>query len=304
MAPVASSGPAGGGALRTVRNFASLVKLSHSVFALPFALLALLAATQGRPSWSLLATVVLAAVAARTAAMAYNRFADRELDQANPRTRGRELPRGVVTPRSALWLALGAGATFVGAAALLNPLCGWLAVPTLLFLCGYSHAKRFTALCHLWLGLALGLAPVAAWLAVDGVFTVRLWPAVLLGGSVAAWVAGFDVLYACQDEAFDREHGLHSLPARFGARQAMAASRFLHLLAGLGFAAAGHWLGFGYGYAAGMVGAAGFLVWQHRLLRPGDLARIDMAFFTANGALAVLLFAAGCLDLYGLGGLG
>jgi 4-hydroxybenzoate polyprenyltransferase len=304
MAPATATGGHGGGALRVARNFASLVKLSHSVFALPFALLALLAATQGRPAWPLLGTVVLAAVAARTAAMAYNRFADRALDAANPRTQGRELPRGAVSPRSAFGLALGAGAVFVAAAFRLNALCGWLAVPTLLLLCGYSHAKRFTALCHVWLGVALGLAPVAAWLAVDGAFSARLWPAALLGGSVAAWVAGFDVLYACQDEAFDRAHGLHSLPARWGAERAMWASRLLHLLAGLGFAAAGRWLGFGYGYAAGMVGAAAFLVWQHRLLRPGDLSRIDMAFFTANGALALLLFAAGCLDLYGLGGLG
>lgn len=290
------------GMAAAVRDYASLVKLSHSVFALPFALLSLLAATAGRPGWSRLGGVVLAVVAARTAAMAYNRLADRDLDAANPRTVGRELPRGAIAPAGAWALTLLAGALFVFAGWQLNPLCGWLSLPTLVFLCGYSHAKRFTVLCHVWLGLGLGLAPVAAWLAVDGAFSSRLWPAALLGAAVAAWVAGFDVLYACQDEAFDRTRGLHSIPARWGTARAMWVSRALHLAAGVGFALAGRWLGLGVGYALGMVGATAFLVWQHRLLRRGDLSRIDMAFFTANGALALLLLAAGCADLYWLGG--
>ena len=198
MNGAATGGAAAGGLVGRAHAYASLVRLSHSVFALPFALLSLLVATDGRPSPLLLLLVVAAVVAARTAAMAFNRWADRELDAANPRTAGREIPRGVVRPQQALWLALGAGAVFLLACRLLSPLCFWLGLPTLAWLYGYSYAKRFSSLCHVWLGLALGLSPVAAWLAADGAFGPRLWTPVALGAAVALWVAGFDVLYACQ----------------------------------------------------------------------------------------------------------
>lgn len=280
------------------RDLAGLVKLSHSVFALPFALLALLTATAGRPSLSLLALVVGAVVAARTAAMAYNRFADRAIDAANPRTAGREIPRGAVAPATALALVVAAGAAFLACCALRSPLCLWLGGPTLLWLLAYSHVKRFSALCHLWLGVALGIAPVAAWVAADGAFGPRLWAPTVLGLAVAVWVAGFDVLYACQDEDFDRAHGLRSLPARLGARGAMHVARGLHAAAFAGFVAFGRMAPLGPGWLLGLAAAAALLVWQHRLLRPGDLRRIDMAFFTANGIIAILLLAAGCLDLY------
>lgn len=281
-----------------VRTFASLVKLSHSVFALPFALLSLLTATGGRPAPVKLALVVAAVVAARTAAMAYNRFADRAIDAANPRTRGREIPRGVVTPAQALVLTGSAGAAFVVACGLLAPLCLWLSLPTLGWLLGYSHVKRFSAACHLWLGVALGLSPVAAWLAVDGEFGPRLWAPTALGLGVAAWVAGFDVLYACQDEAFDRAHGLHSAPARFGAARAMWSARLLHTAALAGFVGFAALAPLGVTFFAGIGLAAVLLVWQHALLRPGDLSRIGTAFFTANGVLSLALLAAGCLDIY------
>lgn len=280
------------------KTLASLVKLSHSVFALPFALLSLLCATGGHPAPAVLVAVVAAVVAARTAAMAYNRFADRAIDAVNPRTANREIPRGVVRPATALTLTAIAGASFVAVCVWLGPACGWLALPTLLFLLGYSHVKRFSWACHLWLGIALGIAPVAAWLAADGAFSTRLLAPTVLGLAVAFWVAGFDVLYACQDERFDREHGLHSVPARFGARRAMWIARTLHALALSGFCAFGVLAPLGTAYAVGLVGAALLLLWQHRLLRPDDLSRIDMAFFTANGTIAVLVFAAGCLDLY------
>jgi 4-hydroxybenzoate polyprenyltransferase len=292
--------PATAVAAGRVRTFASLVKLSHSVFALPFALLALLAATAGHPSLRQLLLVVAAVVAARTAAMAYNRFADRAIDALNPRTAARELPRGAVSPRAALLLTSLAAALFLLCCWLLQPICLWLGLPTLAFLLGYSHTKRFTALCHLWLGVGLGIAPLAAWLAVDGAFTAHLWAPAALGAGVACWVAGFDVLYACQDEAFDRQHGLHSLPARFGAKAALRGSRLLHAIALVGFLVFGQLVPLGPGYLIGIALAALLLLWQHRLVRPGDLARIDMAFFTANGALAILVLAAGCLDLYWL----
>ncbi|MEO6595884.1 MAG: 4-hydroxybenzoate octaprenyltransferase [Planctomycetota bacterium] len=281
-----------------VRSFASLVKLSHSVFALPFALLSLLAATAGKPPIDTLLLVTAAVVAARTAAMAYNRHADREQDRANPRTAAREIPRGVVSPREALLLTVAAGALFLLFCWLLSPMCLWLGVPTLGWLLAYSHVKRFSFLCHLWLGVALGLSPLAAWFAVDGHFGTRLWAPFVLGCGVAAWVAGFDVLYACQDEIFDRERGLHSIPARFGARRAMWCSRALYIAAVSAFAAFGVLVPLGKGFQVGVGLALALLVWQHRLLRPDDLSRIRMAFFTANGAIAIVMLLAGCLDLY------
>lgn len=285
------------GLLARVRSCASLVRFSHSVFALPFALLSLLAATGGRPSWRLLALVIGAVVAARTAAMAYNRYADRHLDAANPRTAAREIPRGVVSPRSALLLTGLAAAAFLACCWLLSPLCFWLGVPTLLWLLGYSHSKRFSAACHLWLGVALGLSPLAAWLAADGVFSSRLLAPAVLAAAVACWVAGFDVLYACQDEAFDRAHGLHSLPARLGAHRALAIARWLHLLAFCGFVAFGLLVPLGTGYLVGSAAAALLLLWQHLLVRADDLRRVDLAFFTANGTIAIVMFLAGGVDL-------
>lgn len=278
--------------------YASLVKLSHSVFAMPFALLSLLAATGGRPSLQLVGLVVGAVVAARTAAMAFNRYADRHLDAANPRTQAREIPAGVVAPRSALLLTGAASAVFLACCWLLSPACFWLGVPTLLWLLGYSYAKRFSSLCHLWLGVALGVSPVAAWFAADGAFGPRMWAPFVLGLAVALWVAGFDVLYACQDDEFDRARGLRSLPVRLGRRGAMWASRALHALALGGFLGFGLLAPLGPGYLCGVGLAAALLVWQHRLLRPDDLSRIQAAFFTANGTLAVVMFAAGCVDLY------
>lgn len=284
--------------VKRARDFASLVKLSHSVFALPFALLSLLAATAGRPSLPLLLLVVAAVVAARTAAMAYNRFADRDIDAANPRTSGREIPSGTVSSQAALWLTATASGVFLLVCWLLSPLCFWLGMPTLLWLLLYSHIKRFSSLCHLWLGMALGISPVAAWVAVDGEFSERTIAPLVLGIGVAFWVAGFDILYACQDEGFDREHGIRSVPARIGTARALWVSRGCHAIAVLGFVAFGWLVPLGVAYQVGTVLGAALLVWQHRLLRPGDLSRIQAAFFTANGTIAVVMFVAGALDLY------
>lgn len=284
--------------VQRMRDYAALVRLSHSVFALPFALLSLLVATGGRPSLRLLALVVLAVVAARTAAMAYNRFADRDLDRRNPRTAGREIPRGAVASWQALALTGIAALVFVATCRALSPLCFWLSLPTLAWLLAYSHVKRFSAACHLWLGVALGCSPVAAWVAADGAFGPRLLAPTVLGVGVAAWVAGFDVLYACQDEQFDRGAGLHSLPARLGARGAMWCSRLLHVGAAGAFAAFGLLAALGPAYHVGVALALVLMVWQHALLRPDDLSRIQTAFFTANGLIAIGLFGATCLDLY------
>jgi 4-hydroxybenzoate polyprenyltransferase len=280
----------------SARDYASLIKLSHSVFAMPFALLALIAADPS-PSLRTVLLCIAAVVCARTAAMAYNRYVDRDIDAKNPRTKGREIPRGAIAPRRALLLALGSGAAFLACCVALGPVCAWMGAPVLLWLLLYSHAKRFTALCHLWLGVALGLAPLAAWVAARGSFEQFSIPLTLALG-VVLWVAGFDVCYACQDEAFDRANGLHSIPARIGVVRAMWLSRAMHLVAAVLFAAFGVAAGLGTAYAMGVLAATLMLAWQHWLLRRFDLRNIHSAFFTANGILSVVMLAAGLSDIY------
>jgi 4-hydroxybenzoate polyprenyltransferase len=270
-----------------LRETGEMIAFKHTVFALPFAVIALI--TAAAPSWPSLETwlwVVVAMVSARTSAMAFNRLADHRIDTDNPRTAGRALPAGRMSRRFA-WLVTGmAAAVFLYAAASLNSLCLVLAPFALMVLLGYSYAKRFTAASHLWLGLALGIAPVGAWIAVTG----RLeWPAVVLAGSVALWVAGFDVIYSLQDEDFDRANALHSLPARVGGRRALVLARLSHVFAFCGFlafalAAGGGWIRLLAVTAAGLL-----LAWQHRLIRADDLESVDAAFFTANGTLALAM---------------
>ncbi len=284
--------------MATAKDYLSLVKFSHSVFALPFALIALLVVTGGAPGWRTAVLVIAAMVGARTAAMAYNRFADRHLDALNARTQNRELPGGRVAPRQALLLTFASSAVFLGCAWLLSPLCLALGVPVLGVLLGYSHAKRFTALSHVWLGVALGLAPPAATIAATGTFGAHTWIAVSLGCGVIAWVAGFDILYACQDTEFDRAHGLHSIPARLGLARAMRMAQVSHLLAAALFVAYGWAAGLGVGYAVAVALAGAFLVYEHRLLAPDDLRRIDVAFFTMNGLVGVTLLLGTLVDLY------
>ncbi len=271
-----------------------LVRFSHTLFALPFALISMLAAAGGLPPLRVVAWILVAMVGARTAAMAYNRLADHDLDSRNPRTLGRGLPAGRVTRGFAWTLTAAGAAALLVAAWRLNPLCLALSPLVLAWLLGYSHAKRFTSLAHLWLGAGLGLAPVGAWLAVQG--RLSLAP-VLLGVAVTFWVGGFDVLYALQDEAFDRREGLHALPARLGARRAILIARLCHLGATAGFAAFAWRIGAGPGLWLGVIAAAVLLVWQHALVGPGRLERLDTAFFTANGALSLGMFALYVLDI-------
>ena len=300
MTPTSTPEPAAAQAAArpTARDWLSLIRFSHSVFALPFALVALLVATGGRPGVRLLLLVVAAAVLARSAAMAYNRYADRDVDAANPRTARREIPRGVIRPRAALAFALLCGAGFLLVAWALNPVCFAFAVPVLAVLLGYSHAKRFTALSHAWLGLALGLAPIGAWIAATGRLDASLPVPAVLGLAVLSWVAGFDVLYACQDLGFDRAHGLRSLPARIGPGGAMVVARAAHALAVLLFAAFGLWAGLGLAWNIAVAAAAALLWHEHRLLRGQDLSRIDTAFFTMNGLVSLVLLAGALVDLY------
>jgi 4-hydroxybenzoate polyprenyltransferase len=275
------------GALRTTLE---MIKFSHTLFALPFALLSAVLAAGGWPNPSTLAKILLAMVAARSAAMAHNRLADREIDAANPRTASRALPSGAV---SALFVRIFLGvsvALFLLAAASLNRLTLLLAPVALALLLLYAYTKRFTWASHLVLGLCLALAPVGAWIAVRG--SLALLP-ILLGLAVLCWTAGFDVIYALQDEEHDRRVGLHSLPARWGARRALLVSSTLH--AAMLLLLAGAWAISGGGalFGAGILLTAAALVYQHRIVRPGDLSRVDTAFFTANGFVSVALATCG-----------
>ncbi len=281
-----------------VHDYMGMIKFSHSIFALPFGLISLLVATDGAPGLMTLIYVVLAMVAARSAAMAYNRYADREIDAINPRTAMREIPAGRIRPAAALAFTFACCAVFIWICALLGTACLWLSVPVLFVLLGYSHAKRFTSLAHLWLGFALGLAPPAAWVAARGEFEPELWNPILLGAGVMVWVGGFDILYACQDEAFDRAQGLHSVPVRFGRRGSLWMSRGLHLLAVLAFFAFGYRVELGWPYHLGVAVAGALLLFEHRTVRVDDLSRINMAFFTMNGLVSVAMLGFTALDLY------
>jgi 4-hydroxybenzoate polyprenyltransferase len=281
-----------------VRAFSSLVKLSHTVFALPFAASAVVLAFS-RPHVPLTAvralSMLVAMVAARTAAMAYNRYLDRDIDGENPRTKSREVPSGVVSPSAALGLTIGASLVFVGAAATLGAWPFALSAPVLAVLLGYSWTKRFTWTSHLVLGLALALAPGGAWIAMGA----RPEPAILsLMLAVLTWVGGFDVLYSLQDEGFDRDHGLHSIPARFGTFLAVVISALLHLVTVTALALPGLWLGRGAAYFVGVALVAALLVYEHALVGRGNLEKIDRAFFDINGYVSCAFFALTALDAW------
>jgi len=288
------------GLARQLAETAEMIKVSHSVFALPFALAAaaLAARAEGAWSWATAGWVVACAVAARTAAMAQNRLVDARLDAANPRTAGRALPAGRVTRGFVASLVALACAAFVLACAQLNRLCLLLSPLVLAWLLAYPFAKRFTALAHLWLGAALGLAPVGAWVAVRGSFQ-GLGAPLALGLGVTLWTAGFDLVYACQDIDADRRLGLFSVPARLGAAGALRLARLLHAASVACFAALPAFEpGLGLLYGAGLAAAAAVLVFEHRLVRPDDLSRVDVAFFTLNGVVSLVLGAAAAADAW------
>ncbi|HEV8585286.1 MAG TPA: UbiA-like polyprenyltransferase [Methylomirabilota bacterium] len=264
------------------------IKFEHTVFALPFAYIAVVLAAGGWPGWRTVGWVTAAMVGARTCAMATNRVVDRWIDAANPRTAARHLPRGLLGVGEVRALALGGAVLMFVAAWMLNWLCFVLAPLALLFLVGYNYTKRFTWTSHWILGFTDGIAAAGGWLAVRGAFEP---PAFVLWLALTVWIAGFDLIYACQDVDFDRAHGLHSFPARFGIAPALAAARVCHALTAAAFALLGVMLALGPAYWIGWLAVVALLVYEHSLVSPRDLSRLDVAFFNVNGYIALIVLA-------------
>jgi 4-hydroxybenzoate polyprenyltransferase len=275
------------GAVTYPRRFASLVKIEHTLFALPFAYVGAFLAVDGVPTTHDLVWITLAMVGARSLAMGLNRLIDAGIDARNPRTASRELPSGLLKPWHVALFCLAALALFIAAAFELDPVVRWLwPIPVAAFVI-YPYLKRWTWLSHMWLGAVDGLAPVGAWVAITGKLPWQAW---LLGGAVACWVAGFDLFYSLFDVEVDRREGLHSVSTRFGERGAFRGARLLHLLTVGLLAGAGLGLPVGTLYWLGVAAVAVLLGYEHSLIRPGDLRRLDAAFFTVNGAISVLFF--------------
>jgi len=280
---------------RKLKITLEMIKFEHTVFALPFALIGALLARGGVPNWWQLGWIVVAMVGARSAAMAFNRLADIPYDRLNPRTRERALVSGKLTREFAIVFTIVMSGLFIVAAWELNTLCFYLSFPSLGVLFFYSFTKRFTSFSHVALGFAIGLAPLAAWLAIRGRFD---WTPVLLSGAVMFWIAGFDVIYALQDTEFDRQSNLFSLPARFGVSAALRISGLFHAITVLLLIATALRSNSGPIAFAGIVIVAGMLFWEHRIVKPGDLSRVNVAFFNLNGYISILLLLTFATDMF------
>ncbi|MGE4291233.1 MAG: 4-hydroxybenzoate octaprenyltransferase [Desulfovibrio sp.] len=281
--------------IKDFRVICRMVKIEHSVFALPFAYMGLFLASRGRPGLGEFLALTVAMVAVRSFAMAVNRLLDADMDARNPRTQDRPLVTGELSRGFTLRFIAGCGVVFVVACGLLNWLCFLLAFPALAWSAFYSLTKRFTSWCHFALGSVLGLAPLAGWMAHEPVLAL---PAVLFFFGVTFWVAGFDLLYACQDADFDREQGLKSVPANYGIGAALLASSLSHVVAAAFFLLGGWAAGLGSAYYLVAGAVSMILIWEHKLISEEDMSRVNVAFFTLNGIIAVALFAGVLLDIY------
>lgn len=272
-----------------MKNYLSLVKFSHTVFALPFALIGFFIAigVHGYDfKWTTFIYVILCMVFARSAAMAFNRYVDRKIDKANERTANvREIPNGTIKPTSALVFVIINCVFFIATTYFINPLCFYLSPIALLVVLGYSYTKRFTALCHLVLGIGLGLAPIGAYLAVTGIFD---WLPLYFSFAVLFWVSGFDIIYALQDESFDKQQQLHSIPVWMGRKNALHFSSFLHFIAAFFVIWAGIQSDFNWLYWIGATIFIGLLIYQHLIVSPTNLSKVNLAFFTTNGIASVV----------------
>ncbi len=283
-----------------LRHFLELIRFSHTVFALPFAMLSAVIAWAAPGSlfrWRDLVGILVCMVAARSSAMAFNRLMDRDVDADNPRTAKRHLPAGLLSVKAVVVFTIAMSLAFIAATAIFLPkqLPMILAVPVLLFLLGYSLAKRWTSLCHYWLSAALMMSPIAAWIAVRDEFA--LVPT-LLAGVIFFWVGGFDIIYACQDADFDRERRLNSIPARFGVRSALRIAFVSHMLTIAMLVLLWKMAGLGLIFLVGVIGIAGLLLYEHWLVRPDDLNRINIAFFNVNAIISFGILVLGCLDVW------
>jgi 4-hydroxybenzoate polyprenyltransferase len=308
--------------MTTIKNYLSLVKFSHTIFAMPFAFIGFFLATQAIafsaiPGWNTIilpagtdyqnipfttqdiivrfVLVLLCMVFARSAAMAFNRYLDRHFDAVNPRTAIREIPKGIITPKNALTFTIINCVLFIVCTYFINTICFALSPVALAVVLGYSYTKRFTPLCHLILGLGLSLAPIGAYLAVTGAFH---WLPILFSFAVLFWVSGFDIIYSLQDEDFDKTNQLYSIPAWLGKAKALSVSEVLHLLSAGCVVAAGKLGGFGWLYWLGVLVFIGMLVYQHSIVKPNDLRRVNIAFMTANGIASVVFAVFVIADLF------
>lgn len=281
--------------LQQARTFGRMIKFSHTIFALPFALAAAAIAGQGHnvgiDRWL---AIVIAMASARTAAMGWNRVVDRHFDAENPRTAQREIPSGKIPVTTAVALVVASSALFIATSAYLGKLCLALSPLALALALGYSYTKRFTWLCHLFLGFAIAAGPAGAWIAVTGAMAAPAWWLVL---AVTTWIGGFDILYALSDREFDRQAKLRSIPARFGVLKSLWISGILHLLTAVALVMAGHSAHLGAPYFLGVAAIAGILVWEHSIVKPTDLSRLDMAFFSLNGYVSMAFLVATLADV-------
>ena len=295
VSPDARNGASGGGLVQSVLLFLEMIKFEHTVFALPFAYIGMLLAAGGWPGWWAFIWITVAMVAARTVAMAFNRYADHRIDARNPRTAGRALPQGRLSRKATLGVVVVSLIVLALAAWMLNPICLYLLPLAGLFLLGYSYTKRFTWLSHWLLGITDGIAVSGAWVAVRGGLDGM---AFLLWFAVAMWISGFDLIYACQDVEFDRSERLHSVPARFGVTAALLWARISHLLMMLALVGVGLLGGLSWPYWVGLLVVVTLLVYEHRLVTPADLSRLDVAFFNMNGYISLVMLAAVALGVF------
>lgn len=281
-----------------MKKYLSLVTFSHTIFAMPFAFIGFFLAintTNGEFSWLKLLLMVVCMVFARNAAMAFNRYLDRDIDAKNPRTKVRDIPAGRISAKNALVFTVANCLLFIAATYFINRLCFMLSPVALLVILGYSVTKRFTALCHLVLGLGLSLAPIGAYLVVTGEFA--LLP-ILFSLAVLCWVSGFDIIYALQDEDFDREEKLHSIPSYLGKKNALLVSNILHVFAALFVIAPLFFTPLSWPYYVGLVVFIGMLIYQHQLVKPNDLSKVNFAFMTTNGIASVAFAICFLFDIY------
>ena len=304
--------------MATVKSYLSLIKFSHTIFALPFALIGfclaarepilqqlntwrgrsnpvVLNSANDKPLWLIFIFVLLCMIFARSAAMAFNRYLDRDIDALNPRTAVREIPAGIISKKNAFAFTILSSLLFIATCFFINRICFYLSPVALFVILFYSYTKRFTALCHLVLGLGLSLAPIGAYLAVTGQFDII---PVLFSFAVLFWVSGFDIIYALQDEAFDVEHQLYSIPSILGKQKALNVSVLLHVISALAVITAGIYGNFGLWYWLGVAVFTGMLIYQHSLVKPNDLSKVNIAFMTANGIASVVFAFFVIVDLF------